>query len=102
MGKGTLMDKLCVMLFRIPIVKNIWSQRYEAMHFDSIPWTKLKKPLSACKIALVTTGGILLKTEESFELNDPHGDSSFRRIPHDVSAEDLTISHKYYDQRYAD
>ena len=102
MGKGTLMDKLCVMLFRIPIVKNIWSQRYEAINFDSIPWTKLNKPLSACKIALVTTGGILLKTEESFELNDPHGDSSFRRIPHDVSAEDLTISHKYYDHRDAD
>ena len=62
----------------------------------------IPKPLSECKIALVTTGGILLKTEESFDLNDPQGDSSFRRIPHDVSAGDLTISHKYYDHRDAD
>ncbi len=102
MEKGNLLEKLWIMLFRIPIVKNIWAQRYEAVLFDSVPWTKLKKPLSACKIVLVTTGGIKLKTEESFDLNDPQGDSSFRRIPHDVSAGDLIISHKYYDQRDAD
>ena len=102
MDKETLLDKIGVMLFRIPIVKYFWARSYDAVLFDRVPWTKLNKPLSACKIALFTTGGILLKTEEGFDLNDPHGDSTFRRIPHDVSAEDLTISHKYYDHRDAD
>ncbi len=102
MDKETLLDKLWVLLFRIPILKNFWARNYEAVLFDRVPWTKLNKPLSACKIALFTTGGILLKTEEGFDLNDPQGDSTFRRIPHDVSADDLTISHKYYDHRDAD
>ena len=102
MDKETLLDKLWVILFRIPIVNFFWTQSYEAVFFDCVPWTKLNKPLSACKIALFTTGGILLKTEEGFDLKDPHGDSTFRRIPHDVSAEDLIISHKYYDHRDAD
>lgn len=43
-----------------------------------------------------------MKTEEGFDINDPQGDSTFRRIPHDVSADDLTIYHKYYDHRDAD
>ena len=64
MDKETILDKLWVMLFRIPILKNFWAQNYKAMLFDHVPWTKLNKPLSACKIVLFTTGGILLKTEE--------------------------------------
>ena len=46
MKKATLIDKLLVMLFRIPLVKNYWTRNFEALFFDHIPWTKLKKPLS--------------------------------------------------------
>ena len=102
MSKETLFDKLLVMIFRIPIVKNYWASSYQAVIFDRVPWTKLKKSLSECKIALITTGGILLKTDKEFDLNDPCGDSTFRRIPHDVALDDLTIIHKYYDHRDAD
>ena len=63
MDKETLLDRLWVMLFRIPIVKIFWERSYEAVLFDSVPWTKLNKPISTCKIALITTGGILLKTQ---------------------------------------
>jgi len=102
MDKVTLLDKLCVILFRIPFVKNYWARSYEAVLFDHVPWTKLKKPLSECKIVLFSTGGILLKTDDAFNLSDPRGDSTFRRIPQDVVPEDLTIIHKYYDHRDAD
>ncbi len=102
MLKESLIDKLWVALFRIPLVKNFWARSFEAVLFDRVPWTKLNKPLPECKIALFTTGGIHLKSDEAFDLDDPHGDSSFRRIPHDVSPEDLIIKHKYYDHRDAD
>ncbi len=69
MKKTTLIDKLLVMLFRIPLVKNYWTRNFEALFFDHIPWTKLKKPLSECKIVLFTTGGIHLKSDEEFDLN---------------------------------
>ena len=102
MSKETLLDKLLVLFFRIPIVKNYWGRSYQALIFDRVPWTKLNKPLSECKIALFTTGGILLKTDKEFDLTDPCGDSTFRRIPHDVAPKDLKIIHKYYDHRDAD
>ena len=102
MKKTTLIDKLLVMLFRVPAVKNYWARNFEALFFDHVPWTKLNKPLSECKIALFTTGGIHLKSDNEFDLIDPHGDSSFRRIPYDVASEELNITHKYYDHRDAD
>ena len=102
MEKETLLNKIMVMLFRIPLVKNYWGRNYQAVIFDRAPWTKLNKPLSESKVVLITTGGIMLKTDKEFDLNDPHGDSSFRRIPEDVALEDLTIIHKYYDHSDAD
>ena len=102
MLKESLIDKLWVTLFRIPVLKNYWTRSYEAVLFDHVPWTKLDKPLPECKIALFTTGGIHLKSDKAFNLIDPQGDSSFRRIPYSVTKEDLTISHKYYDHRDAD
>ncbi|MEO1823025.1 MAG: hypothetical protein ABGX85_03235, partial [Candidatus Lambdaproteobacteria bacterium] len=84
MLKESLIDKLLVALFRIPVLKNYWARSYEAVLFDHVPWTKLNKPLPECKIALFTTGGIHLKSDKAFNLIDPHGDSSFRRIPYSV------------------
>ena len=102
MLKESLIDKLLVALFRIPVLKNYWARSYEAVLFDHVPWTKLNKPLPECKIVLFTTGGIHLKSDKAFNLIDPHGDSSFRRIPYSVTKEDLTIYQKYYDHRDAD
>jgi len=95
-------DKFLVNLFRIPVIKNFWERNFKALEFVQIPWTKLKKPISECKIALFTTGGIHLKSDTEFDLDDPHGDYSFRRIPYNASTDDLTITHKYYDHHDAD
>jgi len=71
MLKESLIDKLWVALFRIPVLKNYWARSYEAVLFDHVPWTKLNKPLPECKIALFTTGGIHLKSDKAFNLIDP-------------------------------
>jgi len=102
MTTNTLLDKLWVMLFRIPIVKHFWSNSYKGPIFDDIPWTKLKKPIRDCKIVLISTGGVILKTDKKFNMIDPSGDSTFRRIPNNVSRKDLIISNKFYDHRDAD
>ncbi len=83
-------------------MKNFWARSYEEVLFDLVPWAKLNKPLPKCKIALFITGGIYLRSDEAFDLDGPNGDSSFRRIPHDVSPEDLIIKDKYYDHRATD
>ena len=97
-----LLNKLWTTLFSIPIVKNLWAKFYKAKEFYNIPWTKLKKPLPISKIALISTGGVFLKNDHPFDLNNPNGDTSFRRIPQDVKAEELSISHKYYNHKDAD
>jgi D-proline reductase (dithiol) PrdB len=54
----------------------------------------LQKPLSGSRLALVTTGGVHLPTDERFDIDDPLGDFSYREIPTD--ADELTWTHAYY------
>ena len=102
MNKETLLDKFLVKFFSIPAIKNYWARHYKALEFTDIPWKKLEKPIEESKIVLITTGGIHLKSDKKFNLSDPNGDSTFRRIPYDTSLNDLIITHKYYDHHDAD
>jgi D-proline reductase (dithiol) PrdB len=57
------------------------------------PWRPLSKPLSECKIALVTTSGLISRNDKPFELTNPDGDASFRMVSVDTDPADLTFSH---------
>lgn len=59
-----------------------------------IVWTPVTKPLTKMKIALVSGTGVHLKSDKRFILEC---DSSFRIIPAETSADDLTVSHGGYD-----
>jgi D-proline reductase (dithiol) PrdB len=73
-----------------------------AVEGEGIPWTPVKRPLRETVIALVTTAGVHLKSQEPFDMDDPDGDPSYRVIPSDVKSEALVITHKYYDHSAAD
>lgn len=62
---------------------------------SSIPWAPLRKPLSECRVVLVSTGGVHLNSDRPFNLN---GDATFRVIPKRAAAVDLAISHQAYDR----
>jgi D-proline reductase (dithiol) PrdB len=68
-----------------------------------IPWSQWHAPVSQSKVALVTTGGVYLKhgLQEPFDLEQPHGDPSFREIPSVVLEEDLALAHGRIDERAA-
>tara|TARA_B100000579_G_C22761534_1_gene819214 strand:+ start:197 stop:709 length:513 start_codon:yes stop_codon:yes gene_type:complete len=102
MNKKTLLEKLSIMLFKSPAIKYYWDKKFKALEYTNTPWTKLKKPIKECKIVLITTGGIHLKSDKKFDLVDPNGDSTFRRIPYNTNLNDLIITHKYYDHHDAD
>ena len=42
------------------------------------------------------------RIHKEFDLSDPNGDCTFRRIPYDTNYKDLIITHKYYDHYDAD
>jgi len=69
-----------------------------------IPWTPLAKPLSDCTVALISTGGIALKTDRPFDQegerrNPWWGDPSYRIIPKTAKSEDIHVYHMHIDPR---
>lgn len=57
------------------------------------PWTPLSKPLSDCRVALITTSGLISRRDKPFELTNPNGDASFRTVHMDTNPGDLKFSH---------
>ena len=72
-----------------------------------IPWTPLARPLSESTVALISTGGIALKTDRPFDQegerkNPWWGDPSYRIIPKTARAEDIRVYHMHIDPRLAE
>ena len=72
------------------------------MNTGEVPWVEPRLPLRQARVALVTTGGVHLKTQPPFDMTDLAGDPSFREVPVDTPDELLSITHDYYDHRDAD
>ncbi len=87
---------------RWPVLGRLWSKTAPITTSTDVPWTPMSKPLSDCRISLVTTGGLHLKTDQPFDMDDPQGDPTFRVIPANARQADLAITHNYYDHADAD
>ena len=63
------------------------------IELDATPWTPLRVPIREAKLALVTTGGFYLKSQQPYETDGPEnlGDWSFRAIPRTASADDMDV-----------
>jgi D-proline reductase (dithiol) PrdB len=67
-------------------------QNYQCVPGVDLPWTPLAKPLDQCKVALVTSSGLIRRSDKPFDLSNPGGDPSFRIIPSDTDPSELTLS----------
>ena len=90
------------MLRKFPILFNKWVQSTRFIAFSDSPWTQLDRDISRCRLALITTGGVHLRSQTPFNMADPAGDPTFREIPANTSPNDLSITHNYYDHADAD
>lgn len=106
--RKTWFERVMNRFYAIPSVLQLWAGRAARRSAElvagdeSIPFTRLHKPLSAARGVLITTGGIHLKTQPPFDMENTDGDASYREIPDDVAMNEITITHKYYDHRDAD
>ena len=64
---------------------------YQWSTFETSPLTPLSKPLSRCRIALISSSGIYRKDQAPFD--GVKNDLTWREIPTDVDPADLRISH---------
>jgi len=65
------------------------------------PYTPLRVPLAEARIAFITTAGVHLADQPSFDTGADAGDPSWRAIPVETSLSDLLLSHGGYDTRRA-
>jgi D-proline reductase (dithiol) PrdB len=67
---------------------------YQWRRIDPVPWTPLKKPVKNCKVALVSSAGLVTPDQEPFEDTIRGGDTSFREIPANVDVNTLIDTHR--------
>ncbi|HEY2773077.1 MAG TPA: glycine/sarcosine/betaine reductase selenoprotein B family protein [Candidatus Binatia bacterium] len=58
-----------------------------------VPWTPLAKPVSACRVALVASGGVYVEGQQPFHFKD---DTSIRIVPADTEVSRLRVAHFGY------
>lgn len=87
---------------RWPVLGRLWSKMAPMATSADVPWAAMNKPLSSCRLCLITTGGLHLKTDRPFNMDDPQGDPSVRVIPAEATQADLAITHNYYNHADAD
>jgi D-proline reductase (dithiol) PrdB len=72
-----------------------------------IPWTPLGKPLSECKVALISSAGVALRSDEPFDQDGERrnpwwGDPSYRLIPRGTRTEDVRLYHLHIDTSFGE
>jgi D-proline reductase (dithiol) PrdB len=79
----------------IPRTRELYSDYapYRWVVNEDVPWTPLSKPLSRCRVGLISSAGVHLKHQLRFHSKD---DASYREVPKDTAVGELTISHTGY------
>jgi D-proline reductase (dithiol) PrdB len=67
------------------------------VNHDTPPWTPLRKPLAQCKVALMSSGGILYRDQPRFHRED----ASYRVIPKAATQAELDVWHFGYPTKDA-
>src|SRR5215469_10574152 len=71
---------------------------YRGVQNESAPFTPLRKPIAESRIALISSGGIMYRDQPRFHRED----ASYRRIPKDARADELSVWHFGYPTRDAE
>lgn len=86
-----------------------WLVRIEQMHDGArhlanpeTAFARLEKPLAEARVGLLTSAGAHVEGDPAFDVADPHGDPSFRRIPDDVDPGRIRFAHSHYDTTRAE
>ena len=72
----------------------LYLKTYRWRRIDPVPWTPLQKPLQDCRLALISSAGLVGADQESFEKYIHIGDIGMREISSDVDAATLRDCHR--------
>ena len=72
----------------------LFVRTYRWRRIDPVPWTPLGRPLSQCKLGLVSTAGLSAPGQEPFDKKMKGGDPAFRAIPATIDVQTLIENHR--------
>jgi len=76
------------------LVDRTFLRAYRWRKIDPVPWAPLEKPLSDCRLALVSSAGFVTPSQSAFDGSARGGDPSFRSIPSDFPVAELIDTHR--------
>jgi D-proline reductase (dithiol) PrdB len=76
------------------LVARTYLRVYRWRKIDPVPWAPLEKPLSDCRLALVSSAGFVTPDQAAFDESVRGGAPSFRSIPSDFPSADLIDTHQ--------
>ena len=81
-------------LSEFSLATRLFLKGYRWRRVDPVPWTPLRTPLASARVAVVSTAGLILPSQEPFDDGVRGGDSSFREIASDAVTNTLVDSHR--------
>ncbi|HEV7766730.1 MAG TPA: glycine/sarcosine/betaine reductase selenoprotein B family protein [Thermoanaerobaculia bacterium] len=81
-------------LSELPFSTRLFLKAYPWRRNDPVPWATFRKPLREAKVALMSTAGLVLPTQEPFDNDVRGGDWTFREIPSDAGTKPLIDTHR--------
>jgi D-proline reductase (dithiol) PrdB len=81
-------------LAELPLGLRTVLRLYRWRHIDPVPCTPLTKPLAECRVALVSTGGLVAPGQPPFDKAVKGGDFSYRVIPANTPVQELIETHR--------
>jgi D-proline reductase (dithiol) PrdB len=78
----------------LPIFYRLFMKAYPWRRRGPVPWSPLRKPLKDCRLALITSSGLVTANQTPFDKSVRGGDCSFREIPSDINTADLIDTHR--------
>jgi D-proline reductase (dithiol) PrdB len=81
-------------LSEFPLATRLFLRAYRWRRIDPVPWTPLERPLAHCRLALVSSAGLVVPGQRPFDEGVRGGDPSFREIPADADPRGLIDTHR--------
>ncbi len=81
-------------LKEFPLKYRLFLKTYRWRRIDPVPWTPLEKPLKDCRLALVSSAGIVTADQDPFDNFTRAGHHGIREIPSDVDVATLRETHR--------
>lgn len=78
----------------LPLWLRAFLRAYPWRRIDPVPLARLDKPLGACRVALVTTGGLVPPGAAPFDERLKGGDFTYRVVPGDAEVGTLKEHHR--------